>query len=178
MNCEDIEKSVSDLLMKCKYDESEGPIDVVKLAKSIGFSVVNVKFKDDMDGFVIIDERKGQILGIQTQKLIGVNADRSLEWKRFIVAHEIGHSILHYSEEKDRGMYAHRDHARGKNEIENEADFFAANLILPREKFSKEFEELKEKNLPLDEIVLLLSRRFIATQKTVERRIGELKLEA
>lgn len=98
-------------------------IDVIEVAKKLGFVVGNAGLSEDVDGFIIVDENKGNILGIDTNKLIGVNASKELAWKRFIIAHEIGHYILHYDKEKDNGMYAHREHKKGKNEIENEADF-------------------------------------------------------
>lgn len=101
-----------------------------------------------------------------------------MEWKRFIIAHEIAHYILHYSAAKTKGIYAHRDHKKGKNESENEADFFAANLLMPRKKFLEKYNELTEKKLQQEEVVLLLAKKFQVTQKMVERRIEELSLHA
>ena len=70
-----------------------------------------------------------------------------------------------------------RQHIKGKNDEENDADFFAANLLMPRKKFVDAYNELKDKQLDLDEIVILLSNKFVVTSRTAERRIEELGLD-
>lgn len=176
MNKTSIEEKALQTMEKAGYEDNEDAIDVIEIAKQLGFEVGNAVLNDDIDGFILVEEGKSEILGIRTDKLIGVNSTRSLAWKRFIIAHEIAHYILQYSKQKNNGMFAHRDHRKGKNEKENEADFFAANLLMPREKFKKKFIEFKEKGLSLDEIVVLLADKFAVTQLMAERRIGELEL--
>jgi Zn-dependent peptidase ImmA (M78 family) len=148
----------------------------VAIAKKLGFVVGNAELNDDIDGFIIVDEDKDEILGINTSRLIGVNASKSLEWKRFIIAHEIGHYKLHYNRKADNGMYAHREHKTGKNEKENEADFFAANLLMPSGRFKNKYNDLKEKGLSIEEIIVLLAEKFVVTRHMAERRIKELSL--
>lgn len=177
MDKEMIEQKALNLIEEINYKDDSDAVDVIRIAKMLGFAVGNAVLKDDVDGFIIVEEGKNDILGIKTDKLIGVNSERPLEWKRFIIAHEIAHYILHYSKEKDKGIYAHRDHRKGKDDIENDADFFAANLLMPRDKFTEKFNELKKKQLELEEIILLLSNKFVTTQETVQRRIGELGLD-
>ena len=116
-------------------------------------------------------------MGLKTDKLIGVNSDRSLEWKRFIIAHEIGHYILHFKEEGIEGLYAHRDHKRGHDDSENEVDFFAANLLMPRQRFEKKFTEMKALKLSTQDIIDELASYFIVTKRMAERRIKELGLD-
>lgn len=173
----EIEIKASEVLDRIDTDLTE-PIDVIQIANELGFVVGNAELGSDMDGFIIIDEGKDDILGIKTDKLIGVRASQTLEWKRFVIAHEIGHYILHYNREADNGMYAHRDHMKGKNETENEADYFAANLLMPKEMFVKKYEELKEKNLSADEMTVLLANKFGVTENMTKRRFGELSISA
>lgn len=173
---EDIEKKAQETLSRIGLSDTEEPIDAVTIARKLGFNVGNAVMDDDDDGFIVIDEGRNDILGIETNKLIGVNSARPLAWKRFIIAHEIAHYILHYPEVKDKRLYAHRDHVKGKSDDENDADFFAACLLMPRELFTKRYNELKEKSLELKDIVVLLADRFAVTQPMAERRIGELKL--
>lgn len=176
MDREKIERKAEETLNHVNYADVADSIDVIEVAKKLGFVVGNAGLSEDVDGFIIVDENKGNILGIDTNKLIGVNASKELAWKRFIIAHEIGHYILHYDKEKDNGMYAHREHKKGKNEIENEADFFAANLLMPRKKFRNKYNELKKKDLSTDEIILLLADKFTVTQPMTKRRFEELGL--
>lgn len=176
MDREKIERKAEETLNDVNYADVADSIDVIEVAKKLGFVVGNAGLSEDVDGFIIVDENKGNILGIDTNKLIGVNASKELAWKRFIIAHEIGHYVLHYDKEKDNGMYAHREHKKGKNEIENEADFFAANLLMPRKKFINRYRELKKKDLSMDEIILLLADKFTVTQPMTKRRFKELGL--
>lgn len=176
MDKERIEREAEETLNHIHYADVTDSIDVIDVAKKLGFVVGNAGLSEDVDGFIIVDENKNNILGIDTNKLIGVNASKELAWKRFIIAHEIGHYILHYNKEKDNGMYAHREHKKGKNEIENEADFFAANLLMPREKFIDKYKELKQKKLSTDEMILLLADKFAVTLPMTRRRFKELEL--
>lgn len=172
----EIESRVDKMLDEIGYQDTNDDVDLFEIARLLGIAVGNAMLNNDDDGFIIVNEGVDEILGIKTDKLIGVNSQRSLEWKRFIIAHEIAHYILHYSKEKDKGIYAHREHKKGKDEIENEADFFAANLLMPRERFINKFNELKSKGLSMDDICLLLEKKFIVTPKMLVRRIGELEL--
>lgn len=180
LNCmerKNIEEKALEFMKQTGYDKDESvAVDVIDVAKRAGFAVGNAMLDDDEDGFIIVQEGAKEILGIHTDKLIGVNSRRTVEWKRFIIAHELAHYALHYENERHNGMYAHREHIKGKSDEENDADFFAANLLMPREKFLNVFEDLKNKELEFDEIVLLLSDKFIVTSRMVERRIEELEL--
>lgn len=176
MEKNEIEQKALEIMKQVNYSDQGDEIDIIQIANRLGFAVGNALLDEDYDGFIIIQEGKEEILGIKTDKLIGVNSQRTLEWKRFIIAHEIAHYALHYADKSKQGMYAHREHNKGKNDEENDADYFAANLLMPREKFTNKFMELKSKNLALDEIIVLLAKKFIATPKMIERRIGELGL--
>lgn len=171
-----IEEKVKQLMERIDYKDECEEIDIIQIANKMGFAVGNALLDEEIDGFIIVQEGSDEILGINTDKLIGVNSKRTLEWKRFIIAHEIAHYILHYPTQKSQGMYAHREHSKGRNEDENDADFFAATLLMPRKRFVEKFNELKSKGLELEEIVILLSKKFVATCKMIERRIGELAL--
>lgn len=176
MEKKNIEEKALEFMSQVGYVDDSDAIDVIDIAKKAGFAVGNAMLDDDEDGFIIVQKGAKEILGILTDKLIGVNSARTIEWKRFIIAHELAHYSLHYAKEEHNGIYAHREHIKGKNEAENDADFFAANLLMPREKFIAAYNELKDKQLDLDEIVILLSNKFVVTSRTAERRIEELGL--
>jgi len=157
-------------------DKNDAMVDIINIANNLGFTVYNVEMEDSEDGFILVNEKENNIFGQETSKLIGVNLTRSAEWKRFIIAHEIGHYILYYNEEKNNGMFAHREHKTGKDEFENEIDFFAASLLVPAERFKKNLNELKKANLTKKEIIFILAERFRVERKIIERRFGELGL--
>lgn len=156
-----------------------GYVDIIGIAKGLDFSVGNAKLSDEEDGFIFVNEAKKNYPNIPGNKLIGVNSKLSLPWKRFVIAHEIGHYFLHYIDNaaKYNGMYAHRENAKGKGHEEQEADYFAACLLMPKELFSEKYTELnKDGKLSNSELSVLLAKEFIVTPIMAGRRIEELEL--
>ena len=151
------------------------PVDIIYLTKQLGFVVGNVDLPDTDDGFIYINKNEKDVLGQNNIQVIGVNACLSVEWKRFTIAHELGHYFLHFSENTD-GLFAHREHRKGKGKKENEADYFAACLLMPRDAFTTIYKELSKTNITKDDILSFLAYRFNVTSLMVERRIEELKL--
>lgn len=154
-----------------------GEVDILELAKELGFQVGIAPLIDEEDGFIIVDDSTSSIqrlTGLKTDKIIGVNSERNIQTKRFIIAHELGHYCLHYKEEVSDGMYAHRENRKGKNENENDADFFAACLLMPEKAFGKKYKELKDKGLLEDEIVILLANHFNVPKESATRRVAEV----
>lgn len=171
-----IESNVEKLLKKIKYEDKKDSIDIIKIAHKLGFVIVNAELDGGEDGFLIVEEGAYKIMGIKTDRLIGVNANRIIEWKRFVIAHEIAHYMMQYKEGKTQGMYAHREHKIGKNYEENEADYYAANLLMPKEKFICKYKQYSKDNMNEEELIINLSRSFAVTKKMIERRIEELDL--
>lgn len=175
MEKDKIEKKSSELLKKFAYED--GAVDVVKLAKYLGFYVGMSPLTDEEDGFIIVDESMETIenvFGIKTDKIIGVNSERPLKDKRFILAHEIGHYYLQYDKEVNQGMFASREHKKGKNETENEIDFFAACLLMPANHFKKKYDEFKVRLVTEEAIIRDLAEYFLANEDSVRRRIVEV----
>lgn len=161
-----IENKAKELLGEMGY--TFGVVDIVGIAKKLGFVVANAEVPDNLEGFIIIDRNHDKILGIETQMLIGVNSEYNLPEKRFIVAHEIGHYLLHYDQTRDTGLFAHRDHKTGKNDKENDVDYFAAVLLMPEGEFRKKYKE--------DNRISVLSNYFNVPHASAERRVKELGL--
>ena len=176
VNYVELENKVDKLFGDIDFDaECEKTIDVVSIASKLGFKVANAILDDDADGFVVVDKNARSILNINTTKLIVVNNERSIEWKRFIVAHELAHYVLHYDNDNDQGIYAHRDHRVGKNKYENDADYFAAALLMPRKVFRRRYQELKDNNVTGD-YATILAEKLEVTYIMASRRIQELSL--
>lgn len=171
-----IEQEAEETLKLAEYPSTKEMVDVIDVAKRLGFVIGNAVLNDEDDGFIVVEEGKEELMGFRTDKIIGVNSDRTLEWKRFIIAHELGHYMLHCRKEKQQGLYAHRVHTTGHNQSEDEADFFATNLLMPREIFTEKYNRLKEKDMEKQEIVDALARKFIVTSEMTLQRIEELNL--
>ena len=160
MEKKEIAKQAEELLIKFGYNiESVTYVDITKLATSAGFRVgESKKIPFIRDGFM---DRENLI--------IGVNFDRTMEEKRFIVAHELAHYYL-----ESQGTVRHRDHVKGKDERENEADYFAACILMPQHSFVRHYNRLKELGLGIVDIIDNLQAIFKTPRESIKRRIGEV----
>lgn len=168
----DINKKVLELLEEYDIDKSN-PIDVVKLAKKMGFSLYLQEMDNTEDGFILVNEQMETIPAFETNKIICVNSERSFVDRRFIVAHELAHYILNDKQE----IYAHKESSTKNDKEEEEADFFAACLLMVAETFTEKFNSLKADGLDLGEIAKRLAMFFKVEEKSVYRRIIELGLK-
>lgn len=124
-------RAVAETLLD-KHGITEGPVPVDTIVKSLGVEVCEEQADDDLSGFLYRDMEA-------RTAVIGVNASHSLKRKRFTVAHELGHFVLH------EGVTVHFDGqkpgitlnlrgaeaAMGTNDNEKEANLFAAELLMP-----------------------------------------------
>lgn len=167
----EIEKIVSGLLRQYGYNEEEDDyLDIVTFTKSLGFNVGNAKL-DEEDGFIAIRPSSTKRKDNLGDKVIAVNRDREFEWKRFIIAHEFAHSVLHY---KVGSLYLHRENKKGKNETENEADYFAAALLMPQKSFSRKCRQLKKEGLSGNALSMQLAAIYKVPLESASRRIEEI----
>ena len=175
----EIEKKVSDLLEKYGYHpEVDSYLDIVRFAQWKGFTVGNARLSESEDGFIVIRpdyDGKGAA-GRWGPKVIGVNRELDGGFKRFVVAHELGHEALHYD---GAGLYRHREDKSGKTPEEREreeaADYFAAALLMPLKSFRRRYDELRENGMKQGETCIRLSRDFGVPLESVLRRVDELE---
>lgn len=149
-------------------DTTDTYVDIVMLAKSVGFKVgETTKLSEHEDGFISISKDKKNLI-------IGVNNERSFEEKRFIVAHELAHYFLHYIDTDLNETIMHRENIKGKNEEENDADFMAACLLMPNSAFKREYNALASKKLDTYTIIDQLQKIFKTPIESIERYIKEV----
>lgn len=173
----EIEQKADELLKKHK-DCDNGFVDVVKIARNEGFMVAEFVFQDDTDGLIIVNTDVDNIAGLKTNKLIGVSSQRDYDFKRFIIAHELSHYFLDETEDKKKGyILAARDAKHGRSEKENEHDYFAANLLMPKEAFLTQYEALIKHNSE-EKTIATLAMLFEVPHESVKRRIAEVKQES
>lgn len=97
------------------------PVDIHSVAEFLGLEVCEEAMDDELSGY--IEPR-------QSGWVIGVNVYHHPNRQRFTIAHEIGHFILHKPTEKLVDVTFARRSGR-RNTMENEADAFAAALLMP-----------------------------------------------
>ena len=170
MEKKSIEQIVDYLLDKFDYhDGSDIYVDITRLVNVLGFQVgESDKFNDTEDGFILVKDDK---------KIIGVNKNRTIEDKRFIIAHELGHYLIHRTDEET--FFMHRENLKGKNNEENDADYFAACLLMPSKSFKAIYEIITSSMLdPKENDIIPLMQKLFRTPKTsISRRIDEVIYE-
>ncbi len=172
MEKKEIEKKAEDILNEYQPNTLQG-VDVIEIAREMGFLVGNIDLDDNEDGFVIVNEDKKGIPGQPSKKIIGVNSNRSPKSKMFIIAHELGHYT--FEKEKSDIIYSHRECAKGRTDYENDIDYFAACLLMPKDSFNKRYEALKTiYENDYESIIRELSDVFKVTVNAVTRRIEEI----
>lgn len=169
-----IEKNVAALLTGYGYDpNNDDYVNIVDFVKGHGFSVSNALLPNSEDGFLVIRPDASVEKG-ERERVIGVNVNRSFELKRFIIAHEFAHWVLHY---KQGNIFLHRQNRKGKGEEENDADYFAASLLVPRESFTRIYQKFKAEGLIDNVINLRLAEIYKVPSETILRRVGEVDLD-
>lgn len=141
MRWADIEERVTQLQMRVWHDQNkEWPeglpsekslLDPGVIAQFLGLSI---RFEETLGRFGS-GQGRYEVAGSLSRpdKIICLSRQFGNESVRFTAAHEIAHYILHQQEvmHRDRPVYG-LDNTHRKSVIEQEADYFAACLLVPR----------------------------------------------
>lgn len=147
------------------------PIAVERIAKQLGLEIQDFNFGSEISGVLVVREGRGTI---------GVNADHHLVRRRFTIAHEIGHFVLHHDvsqlfidHRKPSVFLRDTNSSTGERRQEIEANAFAAALLMPRNMVST-----VSKGLGLDvfddEALIALSDAFGVSTQAISLRLAKL----
>lgn len=143
------------------------PIDVIKLSQEIGFKIFEQEL--DYSGAILVnDDEEFEIGGLTTNKAIIINAKDAYTRQLFTIAHELGHYFLHKNGNK---IYAHRETNGGYNQIESEANSFAAELLMPYDEFVSKYLEYDNTSDSNYKVKRQLANYFGVSLPAVENRI-------
>lgn len=160
-----IEERAAKVLKAFGYTDGDIYVDSVRLARFFGFAV------EEKDSLPAVEDGSITVSENGKEKSIVVNNVRSIEFKRFIIMHELAHYLLHYKGEQK--MFMHRENTKGKSLEENDADYLAACILMPADSFKKQYDLLK-REYGRREIVMALQRKFCTPVESIERRIDEV----
>lgn len=162
-----IEQLADSLLIKAGVAGPPVPVDTIVRAHGIA---IHLQELGDVSGVVV---RKGGAVAI------GANKAEAPTRRRFTIAHEFGHALLHQGEEVrfDREFRVNLRSgasALGVNFEEIEANFFAACLLMPRR-----FLEADPAATSLDvegnpQAVAKLAKRYGVSPHAMTIRLGNL----
>jgi Zn-dependent peptidase ImmA (M78 family) len=152
-----------------------GAVPVDKIARALDIEISLDKVDDDLSGFLFRDKES-------SRTVIGANSSHHKNRQRFTIAHELGHFLLHEGEmihldEKSAGLtvnFRDGESSTGENNNEKEANYFAAELLMPA-KFLR--EELQGKHLDLfedSETLNNLAKKYKVSPQALTFRLTNL----
>ncbi len=157
-------KAIADRTRFAHQSSKLPPYNPTAIASSLGIQVVLAKFATENISaalFVSAGEQGGPKIFIKT-------TDNSLR-QNFSVAHEVGHYVLHKKNFVDEPEQFWRDESEKRSGEELEANFFAAELLMPEEIFRARWHEAGKQ--PEE-----LSREFFVSVSAILFRARDLKL--
>ncbi|MCD9853841.1 ImmA/IrrE family metallo-endopeptidase [Epilithonimonas sp. JDS] len=146
-------------------------INLEKLLLAENIKLKEYPFEENISGVLNINEN-----GVT----IGYNSSLKKERKRFTIAHELGHFVLHNDEpkvfmdkvffRKNSGGYTSKD-----EKIEKEANYFAASILMPENFIRKEMSVL-ECDLHDDSTISQMARKFGVSSSAMLYRLINLNI--
>ena len=141
------------------------PVPVEKIAENLGLDVRFAPLEGDLSGALV---REGG------EVYIGVNSLHHSNRRRFTIAHEIAHFVLHegVTLHVDKDFRINRrdnDSSKAVNPEEMEANRFAAEMLMPTRFVVKDIEALRN----VDQLALdSMARRYRVSPLAMRIRLG------
>lgn len=157
------QKIIDDLKTK------EFPIPIIKIMKELGFIVGQQELENELSGYIVISEEIVKKFG--KNKMICVNSKDSLGHQRFTIAHELAHFLFDYCDSNSEFYNTYKTNDV-ENDVENRANKFAAELLMPEDEFLKQYKKMG-KDL---QIIGKLAEYFQVSTRAIDRRFIELGL--
>ncbi len=152
---------------------SEYPVNIVGLCERFGIAVYQEYLPDDVSGFIVAQD--APFGDYHANQVIVVNLSDCASRRRFTIAHELAHYILH---KKSETLYAHRDAGQNGGQ-EQEANIFASNLLMPEDLVRSALKQQQNEagRKPFDfEKVEYISGQFAVSRSAAQVRLEQLHL--
>lgn len=160
-------RSAQELLRKGHIEKA--PVPVESLAALVNAEITFEPFDGALSGMVYRREDGNAI--------IGVNSLHPPNRRRFTVAHELGHLLLHGDElHIDEGFpFAFRDEVSSLavDPAEIEANQFAAELLMPQEWLASEIHG-QHLDIESEEVIAALAKKFGVSLQSMTHRLTNL----
>lgn len=149
---------------------TEAPVSVTQIARARGARIFVDSLEGDLSGFLYRD---------RDQAVIGVNTSHSQNRQNFTIAHELGHLLLHDQEQlhldrEFRMRLRSEVSSHGTDLAEQEANFFAASLLMPRSFIERDLENEDSFDLIDDDRIHALSRKYRVSTQALAIRLKTL----
>jgi Zn-dependent peptidase ImmA (M78 family) len=154
---------------------TEPPVHPEQIAKTLGIKIISKATDDDLSGFLYKDLASNNVV-------IGVNQSHHPNRRRFTIAHEIGHFLLHDFEgfhfDSNNRKYllklrSKNSHSFNQTE-EREANWFAAELLMPKHFIDEEMQDFNDVDLMYDDDLAELAKKFRVSTQALTFRLMNL----
>lgn len=147
------------------------PIKIEKCAEHLNIELKALELDGDVSGFILMKGKSAHI---------GYNKNDSKQRRRFTIAHEIAHYLLHakdsnlFIDKTEKILYRDVNSSTGEILKEREANAFAASLIMPQKLIIQEVEKIKNENK--ESFILKLAKKFDVSVQAITIRLTNLGL--
>lgn len=156
-----------------EYEINECPVPIEKIIRKKGIILVDdIPFDDHISGFIKLRNKAGQ-------PVIAVNSTHPVERKRFTMAHELGHFLMHTIDpvyvEENRIYFRNAKSSQSIDWKEIQANQFAAELLIPTNKIIKDLPDgfvlgSDEGN----DLIESLAKKYLVSVEAMTIKIGNL----
>lgn len=168
-----IQQQVEKLLKMNKV--TSPPVPIEKIAKTLGLDIRMAPDHEGLSGFLVTDPDNARTI-------IGVNKGHHPNRRRFTIAHEIGHHVLHENESvhvDETGIFKvalrSAESSSGMDPTEIEANTFAAELLMPEQLLEQDIEECASSiDLGDDSFIQALAKRYEVSVSAMTFRLANL----
>lgn len=165
------EQCAWNLLARCNVKKA--PIPIEEIVRAVGLSIIEYNLGEDISGVLIINESMGTI---------GINPKDNYTRQRFSIAHELGHYLLHKKDnelfvDKDfivKYRHTNRNYSVSEKRQEQEANAFAAALLMPAKFIEDEMENEELSELSETELIEVLANKFKVSAVAMSYRFANL----
>lgn len=157
------------------YGIDSYPVEIVRICNENGLKVFEEYLDPDVSGLIVVDESPWPKYG--TNQFILVNLMESAVRRRFTIAHELAHYILHRNESR---LFAHRDmtaDGASISSMEQEANYFAANVLMPEKLVREKVEDMRNgiwSKIPDFVLIREIADYFVVSESAAEVRLKQI----
>ncbi len=159
MILENIEARAEKILAENRIESV--PVPIEKILETFNIQIAKAPSKE-FSGILI---RKSE------GAMVGINSSEPKTRQRFSLGHELGHFLLH--ESKDTFVDHRNTNSATRTTREQEADMFAAALLMPRNLLKKDIKEIPGGTFT-EEKVKLLADKYDVSEPAMKFRILNL----
>jgi Zn-dependent peptidase ImmA (M78 family) len=154
------------------------PVPIKDIVEDLGLSVISYDLSDEVSGILVIENDKGSI---------GFNPKNSKGRQRFTIAHELGHYVLHRQLKSEKSeVFIDKDfivkyrsqkvYTESEIRQEQEANMFAAALLMPKEMLQSELSKKDYYDLPETDFITAMAKIFEVSIQAMTYRISNANL--